>query len=506
MTQFELLLFWLFAGLETLLCILVYSRGLQKRLPFFAAYATAMLVCCAADGFAYAVFGFQSVSSYRVAWFGAAITLVARSLAIAELCWESLKTYQGIWALTWRLLIAITVIFFVHAAVDAQRQLNWLTTLGLTIERDVNITSVVILLTILFIGSYYHLSFGPVQIQLGFGLLLYCLVAFVNDSVFRDIFAQYLSSLTTMKLQADRPVALWNTIYSIASDGSLAIWCFALRTPRDIWFGDLRRDGEYRWILDSGVPRFESDGSFAGYIGSAVDVTDRKLAEEALSRVGGRLLEAQDEERRRIARELHDDVSQKLTMLEIGLQQLASISPEPQPQLRNRIESLLRSASEVAGDVHALSHRLHTSKLELVGLVETIRSFCRELSEQRGVEIDFTHSEVPSFLPSQISLSVYRILQEGLGNAVKHSGVRHFEVRLERIADELQLTVRDSGVGFDPSLVKNDQGLGLISIRERVNLVKGTLSIESKPGGGTQIQVRVPITAQAGADQKSASA
>jgi signal transduction histidine kinase len=267
-----------------------------------------------------------------------------------------------------------------------------------------------------------------------------------------------------------------------------------------------RHDGEYRWIFHSGVPRFNADGSFAGYIGSAIDITERKQAEVALSKVGGRLIEAQDEERRRIARELHDDVSQKLAMLTIGLQELAMISPESQPQLRTRIDSLLKHTSEMSNDVRALSHRLHTSKLELVGLVGTMRSFCRELADQRHVEIDFTQSDVPNFLPSQVSLCLYRILQEGLGNAAKHSGVRHFEVGLEREANELHLRIRDSGVGFDPSMVTSNQGLGLISMRERVSLVKGTVSIVSRPGGGTQIQVRVPIAAQTGADKKSASA
>jgi signal transduction histidine kinase len=253
------------------------------------------------------------------------------------------------------------------------------------------------------------------------------------------------------------------------------------------------------------VPRFNADRSFAGYIGSAIDVTDRKLAEEALSSVSGRLIEAQEEERRHIARELHDDVSQKLAMLTIGLQELANVFPESKADLHERIEPLLKRTSEMSSDVHALSHRLHTSKLELLGLVATMSGFCRELALQRDVEIDFTHRDVPNFLPSAVSLCLFRILQEGLGNAVKHSGVRHFGVRLEKVSDVLQLTIRDSGVGFDPTLVVHNQGLGLISMRERTNLIQGTLSIVSKPGGGTQIQVSVPIAAETGADRKSAS-
>jgi len=267
-----------------------------------------------------------------------------------------------------------------------------------------------------------------------------------------------------------------------------------------------RSDGTLIWVEKNGYWVFNEQGRLLRIVGMVIDITESKQSEEIVASVGGRLIEAQEEERRRIARELHDDVSQKLAMLTVGLEELARISPESQTQARNRIGSLLKSAAEMTNDVHALSHRLHTSRLELVGLVGTMKSFCREFAEQRYVEIDFTHSDVPSSLPSQVSLCLYRIMQEGLANAVKHSGVRHFDVRLERVADALQLTIRDPGVGFDPSTTMDYQGLGLISMRERVNLVKGTLSIESKPGEGTQIQVRVPIAAQTGGDQKSASA
>lgn len=267
-----------------------------------------------------------------------------------------------------------------------------------------------------------------------------------------------------------------------------------------------RSDGTLIWVEKNGYWVFNEQGRLLRIVGMVIDITESKQSEEIVASVGGRLIEAQEEERRRIARELHDDVSQKLAMLTVGLEELARISPESQTQARNRIGSLLKSAAEMTNDVHALSHRLHTSKLELVGLVGTMKSFCREFAEQRYVEIDFTHSDVPSSLPSQVSLCLYRIMQEGLANAVKHSGVRHFDVRLERVADALQLTIRDPGVGFDPSTTMDYQGLGLISMRERVNLVKGTLSIESKPGEGTQIQVRVPIAARTGGDQKSASA
>jgi PAS domain S-box-containing protein len=268
---------------------------------------------------------------------------------------------------------------------------------------------------------------------------------------------------------------------------------FDRHRPFTIEYRLRRYDGEYRWILGSGVPRFDQNGCFGGYIGSAVDVSDRKRAEEALSGLGGRLLEAQEQERRYIARELHDDISQKLAVLSLELQQFKNLLPDSQATVVKRLESLMKRTSDVAGDVHWLSHRLHSSRLETLGLVAAMNGFCGELSAQRNVQIDFTHRGVPDTLPEPISLCLFRVLQEALNNAVKHSGVRQFETRLERVADELHLTVRDRGVGFDPTTAMYTEGIGLMSMRERVSLVKGTMSIVSKPQGGTEITCRVPI-------------
>jgi signal transduction histidine kinase len=224
-----------------------------------------------------------------------------------------------------------------------------------------------------------------------------------------------------------------------------------------------------------------------------VDVTDHKKAEEALFNLGGRLIEAQEQERRHIARELHDDISQKLAVLSIELQQLALMLTDSQPDLRKRVETLMNSTSEVTDDVHALSHRLHSAKLEAVGLLPTMKGFCRELAEQRDVHIDFTSSGIPDSVSPPVSLCLFRILQEALNNAVKHSGVRDFEARLERVADDLELTVRDRGVGFDPDVEMYKEGIGLISMKERASLVKGTVSIVSQPQGGTVITARCPL-------------
>ena len=255
-----------------------------------------------------------------------------------------------------------------------------------------------------------------------------------------------------------------------------------------------RYDGEYRWVLDLGVPRFNQDGSFAGYIGSCVDVTDRKLAEEALSGVNSKLIEAQERERARISRELHDDISQRLAMLTIELEQLGQKFFDSPPDLLHRVARLRNQSADIATDVQSLSHELHSSKLEYLGITTAMRAFCHEFSDQQNVEVVFAHDEIPRTLPQDISLCLFRVSQEALQNAVKHSGVRHFDVELRCASDAIQLTVRDSGSGFDPEGASKTQGLGLVSMAERVKLVGGRLLIDSQPHRGTTIHAKVPLS------------
>ena len=250
-----------------------------------------------------------------------------------------------------------------------------------------------------------------------------------------------------------------------------------------------RNDGEYRWILDTGVPRFNASGTFAGYIGSCLDITDRRLAEDALASVGRKLIEAHEEERTRIARELHDDIVQRVALLTIELQQTA----DETTGVQNHIREVCRRLSDLGGDIQTLSHRLHSSKLEYLGLVGAAKSFCHELSEQRNVRIEFKHSDIPSAIPKEISLCLFRVLQEALQNAIKHSGVLDFVMEMRGTNDGISLTVRDSGIGFDLRDATNHQGLGLISMRERLLLVNGELSIQSEAGRGTTVLAQVPF-------------
>jgi len=155
---------------------------------------------------------------------------------------------------------------------------------------------------------------------------------------------------------------------------------------------------------------------------------------------------------------------------------------------------LQKQISEIALDIQSLSHELHSSKLEYLGVAFAMRSFCKEFAEQQKVEIDFQTHDLPSPVPPDISLCLFRVLQEALHNSVKHSGVRRFEARMWGTSNQIDLMVQDSGVGFDSEAAKKSRGLGLISMQERVKLVKGTLLIESQPKRGTTIHARVPFS------------
>jgi PAS domain S-box-containing protein len=253
-----------------------------------------------------------------------------------------------------------------------------------------------------------------------------------------------------------------------------------------------RHDGEYRWIVDIGVPRFNEDGSFAGYIGSCIDVTDRKTAEEAMSTVGRKLIEAAENERVRIARELHDDICQRLTILGLEIEQSIKSSGGIGPHVEKMREAR-EQCSGITGDVQALSHELHSSMLDHLGLIAAAHSFCHEFSEQQSVTVRFSHEGVPNSLPREVSLCLFRVTQEALHNAVKHSGASIFDVSLLGTANTLELDVHDGGIGFDLDRVKQNGGLGLVSMEERVHLVKGTFSIDSKANEGTTVRARVPL-------------
>ncbi len=253
-----------------------------------------------------------------------------------------------------------------------------------------------------------------------------------------------------------------------------------------------RSDGVYRWMFDVASPRVNGDGSFAGFIGSAIDMTDQKLAQQALEKVSGRLIEAQEKERSRIARELHDDICQRLALLSIELDRANRDRSGPASLAQTSLEEVRRHCAEIASDVQSLSHQLHSSRLEHLGLVAAVRGFCGELAKRHAVNVDFIDQNVPRNLTKDISLCLFRIAQEALHNAVKYSGVNEFKVELYRVGDELQLVVTDHGIGFDVPEARHKGGLGLLSMQERIHLVHGKLYVESAPGIGTKVIANVP--------------
>jgi PAS domain S-box-containing protein len=255
----------------------------------------------------------------------------------------------------------------------------------------------------------------------------------------------------------------------------------------------LRKQGGQIWGRVNVSLWRNADGESPLIFAFLEDITERKLTDAALSSVSRRLIEAQEQERSRIARELHDDIGQRLAILAINLAQI-QLNPPNSSELPSRIGELQKKTSEIAADIQSMSHELHSSRLQFLGIVAAMRGFCSEFGEQHKVEIDVKIHDLPVPLSPDISLCFFRVLQEALHNSAKHSGVQSFEVELWGTPDEIHLAVSDFGAGFDIDAAKASPGLGLISMEERLKLLNGTLSIESQLQRGTTIHARAPFT------------
>ena len=225
---------------------------------------------------------------------------------------------------------------------------------------------------------------------------------------------------------------------------------------------------------------------------------EHKLGERALSELSGRLITAQEEERTRLSRELHDDLSQRMARLLIRLERCRQSIGDVSPKSRQQLEAVVEMASEVSANLRDLSHMLHPATLATLGLVTSISGFCRQFSEQHNLNVKFEFGDIPKGTPDDVSLCLFRIVQEALSNVVKHSAAQEARVTLTRAGDRIDLCIEDSGVGFDTASPQGTAALGLISMRERVRLVGGQFSIESEPSRGTRILVHVPVTSIGG--------
>ena len=254
-----------------------------------------------------------------------------------------------------------------------------------------------------------------------------------------------------------------------------------------------RKDGTLIDVELHGIRVFSGE-TFVGAFAIYQDISDRRRSEEKLQALRNRLTRTQEEERSRIARDLHDDIGQRLALLSIDLEQMKLASQQDGSALAIELEALVRTAGEITSDVHNVSRRLHPSQVELLGLAPALNNFCREFANRNSMRIQFTSACLTCKLPEEASLCLFRVAQEAIRNVHKHSGSREALVELDEISGSLRLRISDQGAGFDPTSAEASQGLGLLSMEERLRSMGGELFVHSRPGGGTCIEASIPAT------------
>jgi signal transduction histidine kinase len=284
-------------------------------------------------------------------------------------------------------------------------------------------------------------------------------------------------------------------------------------------------DGTETFRYSIKIPLFDDDGELTGLLGVGEDITERKRVEQHLKRgydeleqrvedrtaalqqsekaltasqtelrkLAGNLLNAQEAERQSLARELHDDLTQRLAILAMDVDALGREHLEVPESMRTQLRELQIRIADIASDVQGMARRLHPSILDDLGLIKALKAECAHFSNREGIDVHFSDRNVPGTLPRPLSLCLYRIARESLRNISKHAASPDAVVDLVGDGgDEIRLTVEDHGVGFSPQAAEA-QGLGLVSMRERARLNGGTCSVQSTPGGGTKVDVRLPV-------------
>jgi signal transduction histidine kinase len=272
----------------------------------------------------------------------------------------------------------------------------------------------------------------------------------------------------------------------------------------------LRADGCVRWIASRGRLQPTAEGKASRMMGTSVDISARKETEETLrrheqdlSKLTGRIIYAQEEELRRLSRELHDDLTQRLAALALDAALVERQLNTSQPQAVTDLQDLRANLSEVAEEVHDLSRQLHPSILEDLGLVQAVQAECAAFTKKTGIDVAFAHHDLPDSIPQPSALCLYRVIREGLQNIAKHSRAAAASIDLQALPGGVRLLIQDKGTGFDPEEVRKKAGIGLSSMRERARLVNGTIVFNSKPGQGTSIEVFIPLGS--GHDQAKAA-
>jgi PAS domain S-box-containing protein len=321
-----------------------------------------------------------------------------------------------------------------------------------------------------------------------------------------------------------RTIVYWNRgaeeLYGFSRDEALGrrgheLLCTEHPMPTPFFEAILQRDGEWtgelahttrdgrRIIVESRqVLVREADGRRV-VLETNRDITERKRAERALEDLAGRLIHAQEEERSRIGRELHDHISQTLGVLSIKIDQLR-VREEFTPSTGAALDELRRDTSTITDDVHRLSHRLHSSTLDYLGLLPALQKLVAEFSERHKISITLAHASLPVSVPSAVALCLFRVAEESLTNIAKHSKARSANIQVTGAPDGITLTVADGGSGFDMTTPGSKAGLGLVSMQERLRVLHGTIRVDSAPSRGTTINAWVPAMALTSAGDDAA--
>jgi signal transduction histidine kinase len=220
--------------------------------------------------------------------------------------------------------------------------------------------------------------------------------------------------------------------------------------------------------------------------------SELKKSRDTQVQLSGHLIKVQEKERSRLASELHDDFSQRLAVLALGLQNTAETVPDSPDTLKQTLDEFSQSVCELGADLHSLSHRLHSSTLETLGLITGLKALCGEFGAKQGIEVDFTTEDIPRSVRPDVALCLFRIAQEGLQNLKKHSGTKRAQLSVRHMGDRLFLSLCDQGRGFDANKLEKP-GLGILSMQGRARLLGGQFEIHSKPGEGTRIEAWVPL-------------
>jgi PAS domain S-box-containing protein len=259
-------------------------------------------------------------------------------------------------------------------------------------------------------------------------------------------------------------------------------------------------DGQIRWVRERAELEFDAQGRALTGIGTVQDISDLKRAEvilrqsrEQARHLARQLLSVQEEERRRLARELHDDLSQRLAVLAIEAGKLEEASRRSEDPMFVKLKQIREKIVQVSADVHNLSRQIHPSILDDLGLVDAVRSEISSISTREGLRIEFDAQDIPKTLSRDVTLAVYRILQESLRNCAKHAQATQVKVSLDAETETLRLCVSDNGIGFNPSSSEGHLGIGLASIRERAHLVDAELHVTSSADEGTTVRLAVPL-------------